>query len=287
MKQDSQLSMDDLRLSELVDGELDRDGANALLLETLDDAEARERLKGLLRLRHVLAPWRRQEPRCVQVPVAPASGRSGSRSQAAGYAVAAAIGGLLVMGGFMLARSPGRDDPGHAKTPMVGRGQQDLSPETVHQMAQVFAFHESVGGPLKWYASDDQEVQLASFDGTRPPGEPVVVFLDLVGDDASNVGRRYMVVCRAGQQAAVDFPAGPGDLPAVRFQLLPSLRGGDINLRYVVDLRAKGDGQKQWVSLAGQNALGRKPLQLGVVVLHGHRFTIAASSGRLNPAQRG
>ena len=287
MKQDHQLSKDDLHLSELVDGELDRDDANAVLLMVLDDADARGRLKGLLRLRHVLARWRRQEPCCVQVPVAPTSGRSRSHSQAAGYAVAAVIGGLLVMGGFMLARSPDRHDSGHAKTPMVSSGHQGLSPETVHQMAQVFAFHESVGGPLKWYASDDREVRLASFDGRRSSGEPVVVFLDLKEDDASKTGHRYMVVCRTGQQAAVDFPAGPGDLPAVRFQLFPSFQDGDIDLRYAVDLRAQGDSQYRWVSLAGRNALGHEPLQLGVAVLHGRRFSIAASSGRLNPAQQG
>ena len=182
----------------------------------------------------------------------------------------------------MLARSPGKDDPHRAKSPMLVSAQQGISPETVHHMAQVFAFHESVGGPLKWYASDERDVQLASFDGTRSPGEPVVVFLDLVEDDASKTSRRYMVVCRAGQQAAVDFPAGPDDLPAVRLQMLPSFHGGDIDLRYVVDLHETGNGEKQWVSLAGQNALGRKPMQLGVVLLNDRRFTIAASSGRLN-----
>jgi hypothetical protein len=280
--------MDDLRLSELVDGELDRDEANAVLLDTLDDAVARERLKGLLRLRHVLAPWRRQEPRCVQVPISmgSASARSRARGQAAGYAIAAAIGGLLVMGGFMLARSPDREKSRPTAT-TAGWVQPDLSPETVHQVARVFAFHESVGGPLKWYASDDREVQLASFDGARSLGEPVVVFFDFAGDDASKAGRRYVVVCRAGQQAAVTFPAGPGDLPAVRLQMLPSMHGGNINLRYVVDLRAAGTGEEQWVSLAGQNDFGRKPLQLGTVVLHDRRFTVAASAGQLTPAQRG
>lgn len=186
----------------------------------------------------------------------------------------------------MLARSPSRDSTGLAEAPMVNWSRPGLSPETVHQMAQVFAFHESVGGPLKWYASDDQMVQLASFDGTSSLSEPIVVFLDLVGDDASKTGRRYMVVCRAGQQASVDFPAGPGEMPALRLQMLPSLHGGVIDLRYVVDLRTSDDGEKRWVSLAGQNALGFKPVQLGVVSLHDRQFTVAAGSGRLNIAQQ-
>ena len=280
--------MDELRLSELVDGELDRDEANALLLETLDDAQARAQLKGLLQLRHVLAKWRRQSPPGVRLPMLVRSVRRSLLSQPAGYAAAAAIGGLLVMSGFLLARSPGRNAAERTAPSAMVLHRQELSPETVRQTAQVFAFHESVGGPLKWYASDDRQVQLASFDEPRSLGEPIVVYLDLVADaSAGAASRQYTVVCRAGQQATMDFPAEPGKVPGVQIQMLPSLRGGEVELRYIVDLHAPKASRERWVSLAGQNVLGRQPMKLGVAVLDGHHFTLVASSGRLNAAFQG
>ncbi len=55
-------------LSELVDGELNCDRANEVLLSVLDDEPSRERLKKHLRLRQTYQPWRNlQLPQSVAV----------------------------------------------------------------------------------------------------------------------------------------------------------------------------------------------------------------------------
>ncbi len=51
----------ELLLSQLTDNELPADQANQVLLDALDNAEARQRLKAMLHLRQVLRPWRQQE----------------------------------------------------------------------------------------------------------------------------------------------------------------------------------------------------------------------------------
>jgi hypothetical protein len=57
-------SQDELEiiLSQLVDHELPAEQANQVLLDVIDDVQTRDRLKDLLRLRQLFAPWRQQEP---------------------------------------------------------------------------------------------------------------------------------------------------------------------------------------------------------------------------------
>jgi hypothetical protein len=52
----------ELLLSQLADQELPVDRANQVLVDVLDNPEARDRLKAMLRLRRLLASKRRQKP---------------------------------------------------------------------------------------------------------------------------------------------------------------------------------------------------------------------------------
>lgn len=95
-----------IRLSQLADGEMSGDEANELLLDVLDDPAAREELKQMLRLRRSTAAWRRRRPpRPVMVladrPAPRVRGRAAWRL--GGLAVAACVGGLLVLAGVWAA----------------------------------------------------------------------------------------------------------------------------------------------------------------------------------------
>ena len=52
----------DILLSQLADGELTSDRLNQVLLDVLDDADARESLKQMLHLRQATGGWRRRRP---------------------------------------------------------------------------------------------------------------------------------------------------------------------------------------------------------------------------------
>ena len=61
----------EILLSQLIDHELPVEQANQVLADALDNAESRQRLKDMLRLRQLFAPWRQQEPvRASGVPPA-------------------------------------------------------------------------------------------------------------------------------------------------------------------------------------------------------------------------
>ena len=58
----------EILLSQLVDHELPVDQANQVLADALDDAEACQRLKDMLRLRRLLSCWRQQKPLRASIP---------------------------------------------------------------------------------------------------------------------------------------------------------------------------------------------------------------------------
>jgi len=280
MTQDSHLSMDDLRLSELVDGELDCDEANALLLDVLDDAASRDHLRRLLELRHALAAWRCQRPALRQMVTdthLDRHGRHVSWRQTLGLATAAVIGGLLVMGGFMMARHKGNGVTDSAAQLQWAR--MEISAEAVHEAASVFSLHESVGGPLKWYAADDQNIQIASIEGASPQGRPVVIFLHVAGTAGPTAAdKNYVIVCREDERATIRFPSEGHHEPGVRIALMPHVRGGGIEIRYAISLGDMESAREQWASLAGQRDVGMGRTQLGLMTLGSRQFNVGASA---------
>ncbi len=195
-------------LSQLVDGELPADQANRVLAEVLDElvplpagAAAAREFDALVRLRRATEPWREQEPPRMVVAVA-AEKSAGVASHAGWRAVSLAsavlLGGILVAGGYYLGGRSGIEPP---RPPMVQQPVVVVTPEQRSEIARTFALHESVAGPLSWYAADDATIQVAparTGEGTRPP---VAIVLRLTRDlscpSRDPIGpKTYVIVCR-------------------------------------------------------------------------------------------
>ena len=161
-------------LSQLVDGELPVDQANQVLADVfeemshvLGDYEVGSRLNAMLQLRQTLGPWRQQEPpKPIVCPptVLVTRGVMGmwdKLSPVLGLAAAAVLGGILVAGGFYLAGRHGNvpetlagDKPSTVLPSMI-----TVTSEQRSEIARAFSLHESVAGPLSWYAADDATIQ--------------------------------------------------------------------------------------------------------------------------------
>ena len=263
--------IDESLLSQLADGELDSDRANDVLLDVLDTPALCERLKTQLRLRRGLAPWRTQEPArpvvALQAPIS--KHRPGVGSWRLGsLAAAAMIGGALVLAGSWITgrggRPPAMDRP-HV-VPVV-------SPQTRREVAGAFALHESVAGPLKWYAADDRKIQVAAARDVEASGNPVAILLRLA--PTGSVARSYVVVCRNGQYADVDLPASDG-AGGLHLRMLPTVRNGRVNVHYAVAMdNSQGSGR---AVLAGQRTVGLEHTPLGQLVYNEQRFDLGASA---------
>ncbi len=265
---------DDVLLSQLVDGELDGDEANALLLEIVDDEPRRERLRELLRMRSLLAAWRRQGFTSALPPAARRSlqpTRVGARTRE--LALAAAVGGLLVAGGFMMSHLPA---PLETAQPDVFV----LSDTQLTQTAHAFALHEAVAGPLSWYASDERDIQLASApaDASVPP---IAVFVHVRPEGDSENEREYVVVCREGELAAARFPGGFTDAANLHVRLTPRVDDGRIVITYAITLGNRRDERSSWSSLVGRRAILRQRTFIGQLEIDGRLYEVGVSAGVL------
>lgn len=266
----------EMLMSLMVDGELPSDQVNNLLLDVLDDAAEREKLKDLLGLRQATAKWRTVQPvRPVMiVSDRPRSVRPGRRLawRAGGMAVAACIGGFLVLAGVWASgwvRGPDRLANPWQNAPGSGAPQAvaaRVTPEQQQQIAEVFALHESVAGPLAWYASDDQNVRLASARTTEAGRTPIGVLLRLNATSNGSGGRTLVIVCRNDEPAVIELPAESADRPGLRVYLAPKVDGGRVQMHYAI--AADGNaGQPLLASLTGQRRLGLTETPLGQLAM--------------------
>lgn len=306
----------ELLLSQLVDGELPADQAARLLADVLDDAAARESLGAMLRLRLALDPWRRQGPApaievaAVEVPavetpaietpavaVRPAAGPARTETRhwrgLAGLAAAAALGGLLVAGGFYLGARLGEgqgagpvagqpQEPAAAPrsmTPEDARPQFAVTPAQRREIARVFALHESVAGPLSWYAADDSSIELGAADKQEASRRPIAVVLRLVPAASCGQGgpKTYVIVCRSDDTAAIELPK-PAEGRALRVRLHSTLAGGDVNLQYAIAADGPGAGPDQDAVLAGRRRIGLAQTPLGQLALGNCLVSVDASA---------
>jgi len=253
----------DMLLSQLADGELAGAEANALLLAALDDPELRQKLKEMLRLRQATAAWRDQQPsRPVMVLTAPrAARRRWFGWRLGGYAVAACLGGLLVIAGFWAA---GAGRPGLVLPSTVAR----VTPEQMQQVARVFALHESVAGPLAWYAADDDNIRVASAEGSETGNRPVAVLLRLEPAAAGGPGaaRTYVIVCRERQSATIDLPDDLPGAAGLRVYLAPKALDGRIDMQYAIAVAGQNGGGVT-ATLSGQRRVGLTETSLGQLAL--------------------
>lgn len=275
--------IDENVLSQLVDGELDSDRANEVLQQVLDDAAARDRLKEHLRLRQAMGQWRNQSPRRTVVAVQGAA--QGPRSRLwrrfASLAAAAVVGAALTAAGILIAS---RGDDGVAVGPNQA-ADAVVTPEQMAQVARVFEFHESVAGPLRWYAADEQHVRLGSASSGHASGRPVAIVLRLssAGEEVTP-SRTYVIVCRDSASASIDLPSRADD-PQLRLYVQPVARDGTVDVRYAIGFAGPGPDRGPAAALAGRRQVGLKQTPLGQFVQDDRLLKVDASAWVLGPGE--
>jgi len=276
---------DEILMSQLADGELAGDQANELLLNVLDDAAGRERLKQMLRLRQTTVGWRNRRP---ERPILAAVDRPGAfrRDRVAwrmgGLAVAACVGGLLMLAGLRATGwlgSPVR--PLHqwqiAPAPDTPTGLARVTPEQMRQVAMVFALHESVAGPLSWYAADDQTIRVASARGMEGGRMPIAVLLKLDPMNPGAAAQTLVIVCREQQPAVIELPSESPDRSGLRIYLVPRTVNGKVEMQYAI--AADGDSsQAVQSSIAGQRRIGLTETLLGQLALGDKLLNVEATA---------
>ncbi|MCD4825555.1 MAG: hypothetical protein K8S55_13245 [Phycisphaerae bacterium] len=273
--------VNEIMLSQLADGELDSDQTNELLLDVLDDGDARQQLKEHLQLRQSLGAWRRQKP---AGPVALSAHRqreihrhhSSLFWRMGSMAAAAMIGGVLMLAGFWAAnRINQTGQPG-----LNGQGLPVavVTAEQMRQVAGAFALHESVAGPLKWYAADDQRIQMASAETAETGHKPVAVLLRMTPAANSKIpAKTYVIVCRDNQPATIDLPRAKG-ASTVRLQLLPVAKNGDVEMNYTLVISDVKHGRQSPAILAGRQKVSLDETSLGQVSLDNQLVNVNASA---------
>jgi len=267
---------DEIRMSQLADGELSSDQANELLLSVLDVPADQEKLKALLLFRQTTAGWRtRQPPRPVMVLAE--RPRTFRRSRMARHmgslAVAACVGGLLALAGIWGAGRLGGPVRQTYRWPTVAQ----VTPEQMQNVAMVFALHESVAGPLAWYAADDQNIRLASAGGTEAGQTPIAVLLKLGPAGPDGAARTLVIVCREDRPAVIELPAESPGRAGLRVYLAPRAVNGKVEMQYAIAV--DGDGRQPSVaSLAGRRRIGLTETSLGQLALGEKVLNVEASA---------
>ncbi len=275
----------EILMSELADGELPSDQVNELLLSVLDEPAEREKLNAMLRLRQSTADWRTRQPPKPAMVFSERFGvfrRGRTAQRMIGLAVAACIGGLLILSGIWAAGWLGRTvqtrDPQHVPNPFVTpRAVAHVSLEQMQQVAKVFALHESVAGPLAWYAADDQNIRLASAQGVEASQAPIGVLLTLQSATSDTAARTLVIVCRNDQPAIIEIPAESSDRVGLRVYLTPRTIDGKVDVQYAIAV----DGQSQQfplASLSGRRRLGLSESPLGQLVMGDRVLNIGAAA---------
>jgi len=267
--------------SQLADGELDSDHANEVLLEVLDDPSSRQELKEMLRLRRSTAAWRSRQPSRPVTVVAERPARS-SRGRGAWHlgalAAAACVGGLLVLAGPWAAEHlRGPRPPAHdGKAPGAAAG-AEVTPEQMQQVARVFALHESVAGPLAWYAADDQNIRLASARGTEAGHAPIAVLLRLEPAVSGAAARTLVIVCREQQPTVIELPAESPGRAGLRVFLSPRTANGKVDVQFAIAVTGGADWAPS-ATLSGQRRVGLAETSLGQLSLGENLYSIEAAA---------
>ncbi len=282
---------DDEILSQLADGELAHDETVATLLGVLDNAESRDRLRRHLQLRRMTAAWRSQKPAGELALPGPSAASTPLKSSAEGRAhgqrqhglnllTATLAGGLLVALGVWMGKSspvaivPFNSDPGTQPLAMNASQRQ--------QIAQVFAFHESVAGPLKCYATDDKAVEVAPADFETQSARPLAVVLRLTADGSPrSAGHEYVIVCRQGVPVAIPLPHGDSSAPQGRLYMSPVVDREGVGLSYSLTME-DASGKSAGAAISGRRNVGNDLRSLGEVALGDQLVHVEASAWPLD-----
>jgi len=283
--------IDDLVLSQLADGELPHDETVGALLSALEDEDSRIRLRQYLQLRQMSAAWRAQEPSANLMPAVPAAAPMPLRPTSNGFPrsthlqsssimVASVMGGLLVLLGVWVGKSS------HVSIPAIGDhsspSQFVVSPGQRQQIAQVFAFHESVAGPLKCFAADDQEIEVTPADADIKNAQPLAVVLRLTTERSPRpLSHEYVIVCRQGVPVAISLPHGDARFPPGRLYLSPAMEQGKVGLTYSLTMEDAG-GKSSGAAIAGRRNVGNEARSLGELALGDRFMRVEASAWPLD-----
>jgi len=292
----------EILLSQLVDNELPADQAGLVLIEALEDAESCRRLRDMLKLRQTLAPWRRQEPpRAIVVapPVPSASSVSHTLWRPVSLAAAAVLGGVLVASGFYLdallrgnralvttdwpsanAIAP----PG--KTPDLPQSVAIVTPEERREIARAFALHESVAGPLSWYAADEATIQVAPAEPGEELQEPIAVVLRLNAAEGCqpSEGKTYAIVCRSNAPAVIELPRSAA-MGSARLRLLSTVTEDGVQLQYALAADGLQTGPDQSAAVVGRRHVGSRQTSLGQLAWNDCLVNVDASAWPLREEQ--
>jgi hypothetical protein len=274
--------LDETLLSQLADGELPSDQANEVLLTVLDDEPARALLKTQLTLRQGLRGWRNQQS---ARPVIALCSRPAQRPRSVlrrwrlgSLATAAGVGGLLALAGFWAAGAGGlgRGTPSPAAVPQAVM----VTPEQMQQVASVFALHESVAGPLAWYAADDKNIQVSSAQADETGHRPVAVWLKFEPATAGGAARNYVIVCRENQAATIDLPGDASGAPGLRVYLAPQTINGKVDMQYAITVDDRGQSGKPSNpgTLSGQRHISLAQTSLGQLAMDDRLLSVEASA---------
>lgn len=271
----------ELLLSQLVDGELSADQANKVLADALANPDVGKKLSAMIQLRQAMDPWRKQEPPKAIVALTPAQPVSGAphfRRRLLSLATAAVLGGILVAGGFYLGNRHGNTSltlPS-GNSPMV-----IVTPEERGEIARAFSLHESVAGPLSWYAADDSTIQVAPARKGEVMRQPIAVVLRLRRDmPCANLTltppKTYVIVCRNSDAATIELPASAGE-KAVRLRLLPTATNGQVSLQYAIAADGSDRGPDE-AAMAGRRNVGLGQTALGQLAMNDCLVDVDASA---------
>ena len=140
-------------------------------------------------------------------------------------------------GGFFLGgRSQRSSRPGSCRSlrqPVV-----IVTPEQRREIARAFALHESVAGPLSWYAADDSTIQVAPAEKGETLRQPIAVVLRLTQDLSVQAAKpsppkTYVIVCRNNDAATIELPPS-AMAKTIRLRLLSTATNGQVNLQYAM-----------------------------------------------------
>jgi hypothetical protein len=269
------MNPNDETFSKLTDGELTSGELNEALLSTLDDPAARDELKLHIQLRQANAAWREEMRGAEVAPVKQLRDFNYPRTHRIRYAAAACIVGVLVLSGVMggLWMAPQNlNSCRHA--PYVYPTVRVVTPEEQRDLTEAFALHESVAGPLAWYASDENEILVAPAEDKATLGEPVAVAMSFTGPTGKT--RRVTMVCRAGRLTTIQLPAH-GETPSMKLVLSPKPVNGDTQLRYAIAVDSPTNGQPLAV-VTGQQDLRTKEIALGQLAFNDTHLNIRATA---------
>ncbi len=216
----------------------------------------------MLQLRNALGVWRRQEPTktIVALPsILPPHGTARFGWQVLSLVSAVMLGGILVAGGvFLRDLLTGRqlDAPIAKSIAQSNSGSSEhthplivVSPEQRREIARAFALHESVAGPLSWYAADDATIQVAPAEKGESMRQPIAVVLRLTRELSSASGedlppKSYVIICRSRDAATIELPQ-TAMTPNLRLRLLSTEANGQVKLQYVLAAGGSEQGQEK------------------------------------------